>query len=199
MASSGPPLPKQPIGTAFGPRDAPIQMEVFLDYCCPFSKKAFFVLMDHVLPAMEGKICFYFQHQVQPWHPQSTLLHEAALAVKQVDPNKFFPYSRVLFENLDNFVDQKVYQKSRKELYEQLATLAKQVGIDSERILKKLEISDTKEGNDVIGDLKLCIRYARQLDIHVSPTFIINRMKDPVASSSWSVEEWKQRLAPLLS
>ncbi|EME31410.1 thioredoxin-like protein [Galdieria sulphuraria] len=199
MASNWPPLPRQPIGTAWGPRGAPIQMEVFLDYCCPFSKKAFFILMDQVLPAMEEKICFYFQHQIQPWHPQSTLLHEAALAVKQIDPDKFYPYSRVLFENLDNFIDQKVYQKSRKEMYEQLAKLAKEVGIEPEQVLKKLEILDTKEGNDVTADLKLSIRYARQLDIHVSPTFMINRMKDPVASSSWSVHEWKERLSPLLS
>eukprot|EP00871_Galdieria_phlegrea_P000736 jgi/Galph1/1663/GphlegSOOS_G339.1 len=174
-------------------------MEAFLDYCCPFSKKAFMTLVDQVLPGMDGRICFYFQHQVQPWHPQSTLLHEAALAVKQINPTKFFPYSRILFENLDNFVDPKVYRKSREEIYKELSQLASGVGIDSQQVFKKLEISVSKDGNKVTPDLKLCIRYARQLDIHISPTFVINRMEDTAASSSWTLHEWKERLSPLLA
>jgi protein-disulfide isomerase len=39
-----------------------------------------------------------FRQQVQPWHPTSTLLHEAALAVERVDKSRFWDFSDVLFE-----------------------------------------------------------------------------------------------------
>jgi protein-disulfide isomerase len=39
-----------------------------------------------------------FRQQIQPWHPTSTLLHEAAIAVERVDNKKFWEYSDVLFE-----------------------------------------------------------------------------------------------------
>jgi len=64
--------------------------------------------VNEVLPAVEkqypGKLRFVFRHQVQPWHPQGTLVHEAAIAVARLDPDKFAPFAKVLFERQTELV-----------------------------------------------------------------------------------------------
>lgn len=38
----------------------------------------------------ESKVQIIFRQQVQPWHPSSTLAHEAGVAVLKTDPDKFW-------------------------------------------------------------------------------------------------------------
>lgn len=38
----------------------------------------------------KNKVNFIFRQQVQPWHPSSTLVHEAGVAVLQTNPDKFW-------------------------------------------------------------------------------------------------------------
>lgn len=45
----------------------------------------------------EIKTQVIFRHQVQPWHPSSTLVHEAALAVGILAPHRFWEFSHVSF------------------------------------------------------------------------------------------------------
>ena len=46
-----------------------------------------------VLPLIEkkynDKVQIIFRQQIQPWHPSSTLVHEAGVAVLKTDPSKF--------------------------------------------------------------------------------------------------------------
>eukprot|EP00871_Galdieria_phlegrea_P005264 jgi/Galph1/5739/GphlegSOOS_G4390.1 len=169
---SGPPLPRKKVGFSLGPSSAPIELEVFLDYCCPYSKTAYIKLVDSIIPAMNNQVNFVFQNQIQPWHPQSTCMHEAALAVGRVAPKQFFAYSRLLFEHQEEYFDGVCYKKTREQIYEQLCRLAM--------------------------DMKFAIKYARKLGIHVSPTYLVNGIEDTAAGSDWNVETWKERLQPLL-
>lgn len=47
-----------------------------------------------VIPLVEKKysqkVQIIFRQQVQPWHPSSTLVHEAGVAVLKTDPDKFW-------------------------------------------------------------------------------------------------------------
>lgn len=65
-------------------------LEVFLDYVCPFSAKLYNTLVGTVVPQLAkdpsgpaSRLQILFRHQVQPWHPSSTLVHEAGLAVQR--------------------------------------------------------------------------------------------------------------------
>lgn len=79
-------------------------LQVFIDFCCPFSKKLFLVLVEEVMPAFSGGVVdLLVQCVPQPWHPQGSYLHEAALAVKNVDESKFFPASLALFKRQEQF------------------------------------------------------------------------------------------------
>ncbi|KAJ1980040.1 hypothetical protein H4R34_002602 [Dimargaris verticillata] len=91
------------VGHRLGSAAAPVVLEAYLDYVCPFSKRFYTRFVQEVFPYVEqqypGQVQFIFRHQVQPWHPQSSMVHEAALAVEQVSPDAFFPFSNQVFEN----------------------------------------------------------------------------------------------------
>jgi hypothetical protein len=36
-----------------------------------------------------------FRQQIQPWHPSSTLVHEAGVAVLKLEPELFWTFSKV--------------------------------------------------------------------------------------------------------
>ena len=90
---------------------------------------------------------FIFRHQVQPWHPSSTMCHEAALAVERVNPSKFWEYSLVLFANQTRFYDSSTATETRLDMYKRLAKLAEEVGLKSEDVLKYLNFEPIAVGS----------------------------------------------------
>ena len=129
-------------GTWIGSIDAPNVLEFFWDYCCPYSAKSFVMIYSLVIPMIEdlhpGAFRFVFSHQVQPWHPQSTMMHESAIAVRLIDPTLFYPYSKILFERQMEFFDYKTYNLSRSQIYECLVDVAKEVGVDGDKLASRL-------------------------------------------------------------
>jgi hypothetical protein len=112
-----------------------------------------------------GKVQFIFRQQIQPWHPSSTLVHEAAVAVLRVAPEKFFAFSAALFEAQTDFFDVRVVNEARNQTYERLAKLAAVVGVSGEKVLELLKVSDVpgpdgslNTGNGVTNDLKLLVK-----------------------------------------
>ncbi|KAJ1814758.1 hypothetical protein LPJ75_002632 [Coemansia sp. RSA 2598] len=186
----------------------PHTLEIFLDYTCPFSAKIWRALQSQVLPWLETQpVTVIFRHQVQPWHPNSTLLHEAALAVEKINPSAFALYSTALFDKQKQFFDETTANQSRTEMYKQLALLATSVNAvnDSVAVLQMLDVQPVatadearNAGNAVTSDLKYHIKLARAQGIHVSPTVVLDGIRDDGVSSSWGLEQWQAWLAPKL-
>lgn len=107
---------------------------------------------------------FIFRHQLQPWHPSSTLgkppssppsysplltrppfhpVHEAALAVERADPTKFWQFSAALFRDQTSYFDVNVVNETRNQTYGRLAALAGSIGADQKTIYDLLKIGDT--------------------------------------------------------
>lgn len=76
-----------------------IQLELYLDYVCPFSKKMFNTVYTSVFPLIKkkypDKVQIIFRQQIQPWHPSSTIVHEAGVAVLKIQPSRFWEFSKV--------------------------------------------------------------------------------------------------------
>lgn len=189
-------------GHIHSPPSKPVHtVELYLDYVCPFSAKLFSRLYNDVFPLVgkeyAGKVQFIFRHQVQPWHPSSTLVHEAALAVEMVDRSKFWEYSNALFENQVAFFDVNVVNETRNETYERLASLAEKIGVQSSKVYNLLQVSDKAEdgsyniGNQVTYNFKLHVRAARQVSVHVSPTVFFNGNVENSISSGWELDQWR--------
>lgn len=184
-------------------------LEVYLDYVCPYSAKAWKRLRTEILPAIEkkhpGKIQFIFRHQIQPWHPSSTLVHEAGIAVAQLAPSKFFKFNDALFEHSTDYYDEPVYNESRPETYKRLAKLAHEsVGVDEQEFLKLVSVpalpagsKPLNKGNALQTDLKYFIRQSRQNGVHVSPTVVVDGIIDGGLESGTATEIWVEKVGAL--
>lgn len=102
-----------------------------------------------------------FRQQIQPWHPSSTLTHEAGAAVLQLAPEKFWEFSAALFKHQKEFFDVNVVNETRNKTYERLAKIAGSVGVDEQKVLALLVIPETPAspgalnvGNQVTNDIK---------------------------------------------
>ncbi|TVY92254.1 hypothetical protein LAWI1_G003103 [Lachnellula willkommii] len=90
-------------GQRFTATNAPAlhTLELYLDYVCPFSAKMFNTVYSSVVPLIKqkypSKVQILFRQQIQPWHPSSTLVHEAAVAVLKLEPGKFWEFSKLLW------------------------------------------------------------------------------------------------------
>ncbi|SCU97505.1 LADA_0H06634g1_1 [Lachancea dasiensis] len=162
-------------------------VELYLDYCCPFSRKLYVKWVKDVIPVIEKKLDKKFEFKLlqvaQPWHPSSILMHEAALAVAQTEPARFQDFSMALFEKQRTWFDENCFNKTRREIYEELASLAGEVGASPDQILRALTIDEhkldeqgqaTNTGNKVTKDLKYFTRYHRQNGVHMTPTVAVN-------------------------
>lgn len=116
------------------------------------------------------KVQFIFRQQIQPWHPSSTLVHEAGAAVLQTNPDKFWEFSKALFDQQTAFFDVNVVHESRNKTYERLAQIAGHVGVDEKKVYSLLEVGDkpaedgsTNIGNGVTNDIKLMVKVGLSL------------------------------------
>ncbi|OQN99365.1 hypothetical protein B0A48_14342 [Cryoendolithus antarcticus] len=180
-------------------------LELYLDYVCPFSAKIFNTVYSSVFPIIKSKyadkVQFIFRQQIQPWHPSSTLTHEAGVAVLQISPDKFWDFSKALFEKQNDYFDVNVVNEPRNKTYGRLAKLASEVGIDEKKIYGLLEVPDKPAkdgslnvGNAVTNDLKLLVKAARLTGVHVTPTVLFNGVVENGISSSFSTSDWEQWL-----
>ncbi|KHN94546.1 Thioredoxin-like fold protein [Metarhizium album ARSEF 1941] len=186
-------------------------LELYVDYCCPFSAKLFRTMYNQVIPAIRdneswaSSLALIFRQQVQPWHPSSTLMHEAALAVLRLAPDKFWGFSSQLFEEQTAFFDVSVVNETRNATYKRLAKIAAKVGVDETRVYELLEVADKpgqdgslNGGNQVTNDLKLVTKMNRLIGVHVTPTVVFDGLVQDT-SSGWTVNQWKEWLAKNLA
>ncbi|KAK1781245.1 hypothetical protein QBC45DRAFT_70944 [Copromyces sp. CBS 386.78] len=202
-------IPTKGAGASSFPSQPLHTVEIFLDYVCPFSAKIYNTLYTSLFPALaadpsglSSKLQFIFRHQVQPWHPSSTLTHEAGLAVQRLAPTKFWDFSAALFKDQKAYFDVSLVNETRNETYKRLAKLASQsVGVDEKEVYELLTIpteaaddGSLNVGNAMTNDLKVVIKMARLVSVHVSPTVIFDGVVAGDVSSSWTVEQWLEFL-----
>ncbi|OLN84361.1 hypothetical protein CCHL11_05986 [Colletotrichum chlorophyti] len=193
--------------TPGGVPSQPHTLEFYLDYVCPFSAKQFDTFYNKVVPAIRSNPVWasnlevVFRQQVQPWHPSSTLVHESAVAVIKVAPERFWAYSDALFKAQKDYFDVNVVNETRNDTYRRLAKLAGSVGADEDKVLSLLLVSDKpgddgslNSGNGVTNDFKVLIKLARLTGVHVSPTVLFDGYPNNEISSGWTLDQWKEWL-----
>ncbi|EMR11404.1 hypothetical protein PNEG_00427 [Pneumocystis murina B123] len=187
----------------FGNLTSHHSLEFFLDFVCPFSKKLFKTVYEEFYPWVKknkNDIKFIISLQVQPWHPSSTLVHEAVLAVSKLSENRTVDFIAELFEHQEEYFDTALVEESRLNTYKRLSLLAENaINIDRNKFLDLLHIENVKVGekgynvgNKVTTDLKLHIKNGRSRSVHVSPTVFYNGVMNDSISSSWTFDNWKE-------
>lgn len=175
-------------------------IELFLDLVCPFSARLWSTVVgENNLPEKyKSSIDFIFRHQIQPWHPQSTLVHTVVMAVAREQPSRLFDAITGLFKRQKEFFDEHVEEKNPIEIYQKILTVLNeeaqvQLNIDLFRTNK----SEANAGNSLTIDVKYHVKYARKHAIHVSPTVFVDGLEETQISSSWTVEQWQSYLDKL--
>ncbi|KAK9839684.1 hypothetical protein WJX81_006123 [Elliptochloris bilobata] len=200
------PVPTRELGHSIGAAGpSAVHLAAFLDYVCPYSCKFYKTMRREVLPHYKGKdLKFTFHHQVQPWHPQSTITHEAGLAVGKLGgEDAFWCFSDALYERQADFFDENVWGMTRPQVAAALAKIADSAAgvpaFELERMLgmQLVEVHGPNPGSYVTQDLKFAVKYARQLGVHVSPTTTLNGLVFD-SNSAWGLHKWAGVLDPLL-
>lgn len=155
----------------------------------------FQTLYNSVLPDLPkkypAKVQFLFRQQIQPWHPSSTLVHEAGAAVLRLAPDKFWPFSKALFEHQKDFFDVNVVHETRNDTYKRLAKLAGSIGLEESKVFELLEISDKpgeggslNTGNKVTDDIKLMVKVSLTVVVCGKPVLTPWRLGQPTGRRS---------------
>lgn len=83
----------------------------------------------------------------------------------QTQPEKFWEFSKALFDKQTEYFDTEVVNETRNNTYKRLAKVAGSVGLDEKTIYSKLEIPDKpgpdgskNSGNGVTNDLKPLVK-----------------------------------------
>ncbi|KAL8393309.1 hypothetical protein RB595_003189 [Gaeumannomyces hyphopodioides] len=200
-----------PLGdvAASGGHHAIHTVELFLDFVCPFSAKMFDTIAKDVAPSLRkdpqlgSRVQIIFRQQVQPWHPSSTLAHEAAVAVLRLAPSRFWDFAQALFAAQRDFFDVSVASETRNQTYRRLARLAaSSAGVAEDDVFALLAVPDRpgpdgalNSGNGTTDDLKVLVKMARLVGVHVSPTVILDGVVAAEVSSGWSAEQWMEWLS----
>ncbi|CAK9441026.1 uncharacterized protein LODBEIA_P48950 [Lodderomyces beijingensis] len=189
-------------------KHAPHVVNLYLDYNCPFSAKLFLKLYASVIPELQKKhpdrFQFVFVNVIQPWHTNSTLLNEFALAYAKVlreeqkgdEQESFWDVSKVLFENKEDFYDTSNIELTRNQIYEQIYDVVSkhlQLQVAKDKLLSELVIQPSKEasnsGNGATTDVKYFTRYLRNTGIHITPTITVDGIVEDSVSSGTSEDE----------
>ena len=178
---------------------------------CPFSAKLFNTvyttpLRQTLLEKYSDRVVTIFRQQIQPWHPSSTLVHEAALAVLRLAPDKFYDFSAALFAKQAEFFDANVVNETRNATYRRLAKVAAGVGVGEDEVYELLEIADKPAqdgglnvGNAVTADVKMVVKMGRLVGVHVSPTVVVDGVVNNEISSGWTEKQWEEWLEKNIS
>lgn len=129
-------------------------------------------------------------------------MHEAALGVLQLTPELFWPFSAALFAHQREYFDESVAAETRNQTYRRLAKLGASVGVDEAALFGLLKVDEGEKGgkeahnkgNKVTDDLKVLVKTARLVGVHVSPTVIVDGVVNNEISSGWGEKEWVEWL-----
>lgn len=139
-----------------GKKDAPIQIIVFSDFQCPFSKRG-----ADTVSALEqkygDKLMFVYKHLPLPFHPEAMPAAKATLAAAR--QGKYYEYHDKLFEN---------QAQLSEALYVQIA---KDLGLNVDKFNKD---RNSKEIEDIV---QADVAQANSLGFNGTPGFALNGVK----------------------
>jgi protein-disulfide isomerase len=166
-----------------------LELEVFLEPTCPFSKRAFDKLQPLLSAVGENKLTINIRFVSQPWHLFSAVVTRCILAASATEGGQDAGLNVLnkVFENREEFICEEHCKGPNLDL-----SPAKIVSCISQ--LSGVDFSDAFELDEVTRAVKWHAKYARQNGVHGSPSFAVNGLVNDAMGSGQSIEEWAQML-----
>ena len=181
------PEPNSPAPLELG--HGPLEVEVFLEPTCPFSKRAFEKLPALLAAVGEDRLTIKLRFISQPWHLFSGIVTRSILAASATSGGRraAFDAMRAVYDNREAFEFEEHcagpnMDRTPAEIIAQLSAL---IGVDLAAPFKLKSVDQA---------LRWHTKYSRQNGIHVSPTFAVNRIVNNNMSSGQTIEEWAKEL-----
>jgi protein-disulfide isomerase len=165
----------------------PVELEVFLEPTCPFSKRAFAKLQPLLDLVGADRLTIRIRFVSQPWHLSSATVTRAILAASAGGSKAGLSALRAVFDHREDFEgdDHVSGPGMERSPQETVAYVGKLAGLD---------LAEAFRSKGVDQALRWHTKYSRQNGVHVSPTFAVNRIVNNNISSGQTIEEWAKEL-----
>ncbi|EDO39409.1 predicted protein [Nematostella vectensis] len=191
--SKGVPIPKKPLGYVYGngKPTAPIHLEAFVDLTCPDCQQAWPTIKQVAKLYGPDTILVLVQPFPLPYHTNAFIAAQSVPVVASYNSSLVFTWIDVLFKFQSELYNFQTMNKNRYDILNIVSSLAPKAGVPSD-IMKTGLTGTESDGAARIGWKHGCLR-----TVAGTPTFFINGI--PVeADSSWTVQQWKDVIDPLL-
>ena len=186
MTASDATHPVPPLTIGHGPTE----LEAFLEPTCPYSKRAFEKFPALIEAAGADRLTIRIRFLSQPWHLYSGVVTRAVLAAAAAGGAATaltvmagIYKDREAFE-FDDHCRGVNMDRTPADILRAISALAGQ------------DLTDAFCWKSVDRALRWNVRYARQMGMHSSPSFAIERIFEPQMSSGQTVDEWLALLRP---
>ncbi|EAZ89599.1 DsbA family protein [Crocosphaera chwakensis] len=188
------PIPKRPSGYRLGSSNAPIQIEMFFDLECPFSRKGWQTILK-VFKAYDAQtIYLILQPMTLGNHRQSWDATKAAIVVAQDNTEKFVDFVSYLFDHQPEFANEAFKDKTQTDWHNLLADYAVDSNLwsDQEKFIRLLN------SEEIYNQARIPARFAALQGVWSTPTFFINGAQTTDLSSQSSLQDWQDKINSLL-
>jgi hypothetical protein len=166
-----------------------VELEIFLEPTCPFSKRAF----EKVEPLLEAvgasELTIKVRFVSQPWHLSSAIVTRCILAATATAGGKQAGLAAMnaIYDHREDFEseDHCSGPGMQRSPQQTIAYVSDLCGIDLSEAFKLKSVDQA---------LRWHTKYCRQNGVHVSPSFAVNRLVNNAMSSGQAVEEWAKEL-----
>ena len=168
----------------------PLELEIFLEPTCPFSKRAFEKLAPLLEKIGENRLTIKIRFVSQPWHLFSGIVTRTILAASATPGGREagFAAMRAVYDHREKFEfedDHCSGPNMDRTPAEIIAHLSELTGLDLAQPFRLKSVDQA---------LRWHTKYSRQNGIHVSPTFAVNRIVNNSMGSGQTIEEWAKEL-----
>ena len=188
------PIPKRPSGYRLGNSWASIQIEMFFDLECPFSKKGWQTILKVAKAYSPEQIYLILQPMTLGNHRQSWDATKAAIAIAGDNTDKFIDFVSYLFEHQAEFANEASKDVTQTQWHSILADYACDAMQWSDKD-KFIELLNSKE---IYSQARIPARFAAIRGVWSTPTFFINSVEATDLSSQSNLEDWQEKIDSLL-
>lgn len=186
------PIPNRPSGYRLGNSNAPVQIEMFFDIECPFSKKGWHTVLK-VASAYPEQVYLILQPMTLGNHRQSWDATKAAIAVAGDDTDKFIDFVSYIFNRQEEFANEASKDTTQTQWHHTLADYA----VDATQWSDKDKFIQLLNSKEIYNKARIPARFAVVNGVWSTPTFFINGAEATLSSQS-SLEDWQETINPLL-
>lgn len=188
------PIPQRPSGYRLGEASAPVQVEMFFDFECPFSKKGWQTILQVRSAYFPAQLYLILQPMVLGNHRQSWDATRAAIAVAEGDPGKFVSFGSYLFDRQSEFANEASKDRTQTQWQDLLADYA----LDATKRSDKQEFIQLLNSKEIYSNARIPARFAAMKGVWSTPTYFINGAEATNLSSQSSLADWQEQIDSLL-